>query len=104
MLQKMSVIALLFFMLACGAPKRPAHVPEGAFWGGSRKEGAFILIEKKHGLGWYMKVYNKEGVLQKDGLFVVNGPGRSEIYGEEVLSFDGQNILLKDGGRLEFKP
>lgn len=104
MLQKMAFIALLLFTLACGAPKRPANVPEGAFWGGSRKQGAFILVGKKHGLGWYMKVYNKEGALQKDGLFVVNGSGRSEFYAEEVLSFDGQNIHFKDGGRLEFKP
>lgn len=92
-------LAALFlaFVIGCGAPSRPAGVPEGAFWAGKRKDGAFVFIGPRDGLGWQLKIYDRKGNLKGQGAYVLRGMAKAEIVPEEVLSFDGEALHLADG-------
>ncbi|MCE1230083.1 MAG: hypothetical protein LWX11_11425 [Firmicutes bacterium] len=83
--------------LACGAPSRPANVPEGAFWAGKRSNGVFVLMGERDGLGWQVKLYDRKGNLKAQGPYVLRGMAKAKIVPEEVISFDGEALHLADG-------
>lgn len=94
--------ALILALAACGprAPRKPASVPAEAVWVGAKATGAFVQVGKPQGLGWQVKVWNREGALQQDTVFTVQGMARAEIYPSEITGWDGQVLTLEDGGRL----
>lgn len=95
---RMPVIALCAALLVgCGAPSRPANVPEGAFWAGKRRDGVFVLIGARDGLGWQVKLYDRKGNLKAEGPYVLRGMAKAEIVPEEVVSFDGEALHMADG-------
>lgn len=88
---------ILTVVVGCGAPSRPAGVPEGAFWAGKRKDGVFVFIGARDGLGWQVKIYDRKGALKAQGPYVLRGMARAEIVPAEVLSYDGEALHLADG-------
>jgi len=88
---------VLTVMVGCGVPSRPAGIPEEAFWVGKRKDGVFVFIGARDGLGWQVKIYDRKGVLKAEGAYVLRGMARAEIVPEEVLSYDGEALHLADG-------
>lgn len=93
----MAGVLMLAFMVGCGVPSRPSGVPEGAFWAGKRRDGVFVLIGPRDGLGWQVKLYDRKGALKAQGAYVLRGMAKAEIVPEEVLSYDGEALHLADG-------
>lgn len=90
------MVAIL--VLGCGrVPPRPANVPAESFFVGKRKDGVFVLIGPRDGLGWQLKIYGRDGVLKREGAYVLRGMARAEIVPEEVISYDGEALHLSDG-------
>jgi len=90
------VIAIL--ALGCGrVPPKPANVPAESFFVGKRKDGVFVLIGARDGLGWRVKIFDRRGTLLKEGPYVLRGMARAEVVPGEVLSFDGEALHLADG-------
>jgi len=98
----MAAILTLTLATACGprAPRKPTNVPAEAVWVGQKASGAFVAVGEKRGFGWAIKVWNREGMLQKDAVFHVQGMARAEIMATEITGWDGAVLLLEDGGRL----
>jgi hypothetical protein len=100
-------IALVLGLTACGPniPKKPAGVPEQAFWAGDNKGGAFVAIGVPDHEGWQVKVYDDHtGALLAQGLFVIHhGSARPSWHQEDFSGWDGKAIHLKDGGVLTQK-
>ena len=98
------VIALVLSLTACGPsiPKKPAGVPEQAFWAGDGKGGAFVDIGVPDHEGWQVKVFDDHsGALLAQGLFVIHGgAARPSWHQEDFAGWDGKAVLLKDGGVL----
>lgn len=98
MRRSVSVAALvLAVMVGCGTPSRPSNVPEASFWAGKRKDGVFVFIGARDGLGWQVKIYDRKGRLKAQGAYVLRGMAKAEIVPEEVLSYDGEALHLADG-------
>ncbi|MDP2875605.1 MAG: hypothetical protein Q8O00_05420 [Holophaga sp.] len=96
--RSVSFVALaLAVLIGCGAPSRPAGLPEGAFWAGKRSNGAFVLIGARDGLGWQLKIYDRKGTLKAEGAYVLRGMAKANIVPEEIVSYDGQALHLSDG-------
>jgi hypothetical protein len=90
------VVAML--VLGCGGPPpRPANVPAESFFVGKRKDGVFVRIGARDGLGWQIKIYDPKGNLKREGAYVLRGMARAEIVPDEVLSYDGEALHLRDG-------
>ena len=100
-------IALVLGFVACGPhiPKKPAGVPEQAFWAGDSKGGAFVAIGVPDHEGWQVKVYDyPSGALLTQGLFVIHhGAARPSFVQEDFAGWDGRAVHLTDGGVLEPK-
>lgn len=91
-------------LTACGAPPKPQGVPAEAFFAGKRKDGVFVTIGDPYGTGWIVKIHDRKGTLIKEGPFALKGMGRGEIRPEEVVRWDGTQLLLADGSRLVPRP
>ena len=93
-------IALVVAILVLGCdrvPPRPANVPAESFFVGKRRDGVFVVIGPREGLGWHVKIYGRDGNLKREGAYVLRGMARAEIVPEEVLRFDGEALYLRDG-------
>jgi len=101
-----SLVALILLgTLGCSqAPRKPANLSAEVFWVGKRKEGVFVLIGARDGLGWRVSIFDRQGALKREGVFVLRGMARAEIVPEEVLSFDGEALHLSDGTLLIPRP
>jgi hypothetical protein len=89
--------------LACSPkpPKRPTNVPADAIWAGDKKGGTFIQIQSKTPMGWMLRIYDDHtGNLKAEGEFRLMGMARAEILPDELVRYDGQAVLLSDGGKL----
>jgi len=95
---------LLLTLAACGPsiPKKPAGVPEQAFWAGDAKGGAFVAIGVPDHEGWQVKIYDDHtGSLLAQGLYVIRaGKARPSFQQEDFEGWDGRAVHLKDGGVL----
>lgn len=92
-------------LLGCGrVPPRPANVPAESFFVGKRKDGVFVVIGARDGLGWRVKIFSRDGVLRREGPFVLRGMARAKVVPEEVLSYDGEALHLADGTLLVPRP
>jgi hypothetical protein len=99
------VIALVLGLIACGPsiPKKPAGVPEQAFWAGDGKApGAFVAIGVPDHEGWQVKIFDDHtGALLGQGLYVIHqGGARPSFQQEDFAGWDGKAVHLKDGGVL----
>lgn len=99
--------ATLALGLACGpsAPKKPAGVASEAFWVGDRHQGVFVYQGLPDHEGWQMKIYDDHtGTVLSEGLFVIQkGLARPEIRQEEIASWDGKVLRMKDGATVGLK-
>ncbi len=85
-------------VLGCDhVPPRPVSVPVESFYVGKGKDGVFVQIGTREGLGWHVKIFGRDGTLKREGAYVLRGMARAEIVPEEVLSFDGEALHLRDG-------
>ena len=90
------VVAVL--VLGCDrVPPRPASVPAESFFVGKRKDGVFVVMGAREGLGWHVKIFSRDGILKHEGAYVLRGMARAEIVPDEVLTFDGEALHLRDG-------
>jgi hypothetical protein len=95
----------LVLLTACGEPHKPKGVPADSFWIGPRKTGVFVKVGQPVGAGWHLTIYDrKRGTVKAEGTYLLLGPARAEFMKEDFAGWDGQNILLTDGGRLVPKP
>ena len=98
-------IALVLALTACGPsiPKKPAGVPEQAFWAGDGKGGAFVEIGVPDHEGWQVKVFDDHsGALLTQGIFVIHGSAaRPSFHQEDFAGWNGRAVLLTGGGVLE---
>lgn len=96
--------SILTLLIACGAPPKPQGVPPEAFFVGKRRDGVFVTVGAPHATGWILKIHDRNGRLLKEGPFVLKGYARGEILPSDVVAWDGQALLLADGGRLVPRP
>lgn len=98
---------LMLGLAACGPniPKKPAGVPEEAFWAGDSKGGAFVVIGVPDHEGWQVKVHDERtGAVLAQGLFVIRGASaRPSFHQEDFAGWDGRAVHLAGGGILEPK-
>ena len=93
-------VSLVVAMLVLGCsrvPPRPANVPAESFFVGKRKDGVFVVIGARDGLGWRVKIFGRDGALKREGAYVLRGMARAEVVPDEVLSYDGEALHLRDG-------
>jgi len=97
-------ITLVLGLLACGPsiPKKPAGVPQQAFWAGDAKGGVFVAVGVPDHEGWQVKLYDDHsGAVLAQGLYVIHGgAARPAFQQEDFAGWDGTAVLLKDGGVL----
>jgi hypothetical protein len=102
-----TIACALICLLACGPniPKKPAGVPEAAFWAGDGKGGAFVAIGVPDHEGWQVKIYDERtGAVVAQGLYVIRrGQARPAFHQEDFAGWDGRAVHLTDGGVLEPK-
>ena len=91
-------LVAVILVLGCDrVPPRPLNVPAESFFAGKGKDGVFVAIGVRDGLGWQVRIYDRKGGLKRQGAYVLRGMARAEIVPEEVLFFDGEALHLRDG-------
>jgi hypothetical protein len=71
---------------------------------GKRRDGVFVSVQGKEGIGWRLKIYGRDGALRKEGVYVLRGMARADLLEEEMGVFDGEAFHLTDGGLLVPRP
>lgn len=92
-----AMMAVLLVLGCSRVPPRPANVPAESFFVGKRKDGVFVVIGAPEGMGWHVKIYGRDGSLEREGSYVLRGMARAHIVPKEVLNFDGEALHLSDG-------
>ncbi len=99
-----SLMAALL-VVGCGrVPPRPKNVPAESMFVGKRKDGVFVTVLGKEGIGWHLRIYGRDGALRKEGVYVLRGMARADLLEEDMVSFDGEAFHLSDGGLLVPRP
>lgn len=93
---RLSWALLLPLLLACG-PRRPAGVPREAVQVGEGRAAAWLLLGEREGGRWRLRAWSRDGALQADGAFALQGMARASIEPHELAAWDGRQAALKDG-------
>jgi len=87
------------------APAKPNSVPASAVWVGGVDGGVFVDIGPAAPGEYRVRVFQASGETEVDGVFVP-GPATSPtamITASSISGWDGEQLLLDDGGSLVAK-
>ena len=96
------VLVLAPFLTACSCepPARPASVSANASWAGGPDGGGWIDCRVSDGAAYRCTIFDDQGELWSSGRYKLDRPRAGALVPADYNAFDGESILLKDGGRL----